>query len=66
MRGHELTAAILREVRKKGTAGSPIRCLSEDGDVYDIVDVEAEELPDGDHITWVKIQPFEAVEDQNG
>lgn len=64
MKGFELTEAIRREVVKKGTAGSPVRCLSEDGDIYDILDVEAEVLPGGKHVTWLKLQLAEAVEDQ--
>lgn len=54
MKGYELQEAIKREVVKKGTAGSEIRIIDEHGYIYDIVDVEAEVLPDGKHVTWIK------------
>lgn len=56
MKGYDLTKAIDKAVRPKGILGSEIKVLDETGYVYDILEVEAEEQPDGKYILWIKTQ----------
>jgi len=56
VKGYELEELMNREYKKKGTAGSPVKAVTEDGQVYNFVGVENEQQPDGGWVLWLKLE----------
>lgn len=63
MKGYDLCEAIAREVRKKGTLSSQVKCLDESGEIFNIVEVEDEQQPDGSHVLWLKLEVDDGSDD---
>jgi hypothetical protein len=55
MKHHELAQQLDREAPAGGYLEAPVKALSESGFVYDVIQVESEQQPDGSYITWLKL-----------